>query len=78
MGPHLVEVAAGVALIGAVEERNCLPLLDDGSKCLPLLLRRVDTRGVMGTGMQQHDATRCHLRQVLAHALKVQALSLLQ
>ena len=49
----LVNVAAGKALVGHVEEGEQVPLLDDGGHLLPLLQGWVDAGGVVRTGVQE-------------------------
>jgi hypothetical protein len=48
----LVKVTAREPLICTVEKGIMFTVEDDVCNSLPLLLRRIDARGVMGTGMK--------------------------
>lgn len=52
----LVGVATGKALVGHVEERKVILLLDDIRDLLPLLLAGVDTSRVVSTSVEEEGA----------------------
>jgi hypothetical protein len=68
-----VSVARSEALVGHVEEREVALLLDNFGDLLPLLWGRVNTCGVVGAGVQQHDAVVGSGLQVCNHAIEVEA-----
>lgn len=68
----LVSVTASEALVGHVEESEVTLLLHDIADLAPLGLSRVNTSGVVSTGVQQDDAAlRCSL-DILDQTLEVQ------
>jgi len=69
----LVDVAAGEALIGHVEEGEVALLLHGGLDLLPLLRSRVDTSRIVGAGVEQEHAAVGGLFDVRNQALKVKA-----
>ncbi len=69
----LVNVATGEALVGHVEEGKVAMLLGDLGNLLPLLLRGVDTGGVVSTGVEEEDTALGGGLDVGDHAVKVQA-----
>jgi hypothetical protein len=73
----LVGVAAGKALVGHVEEGEVITLLDRSGDVSPLLLGRVDTSRVVGTGMEQDNAALRHSLDVGDHSVKVKTNGLL-
>lgn len=77
-GPGVAgEVAGGEALVGAVEEGEVVLLAQEGGDLLPLLLGRVDARGVVGAGVEEDDGAVGGGGDGGLHALKVEALCLL-
>lgn len=69
----LVDVAAGEALVGHVEEAVVALRLDGGLDLLPLLDGRVDAGGVVGAGVEEEDALLGRGLEVGEQALKVEA-----
>lgn len=69
----LVGVTAGKALVGHVKEGEVVTLLNGISDLHPLLLSRINTSGVVGAGMEQHNATLGHGLDVGNHSVKVEA-----
>lgn len=69
----LVNVATGESLVGHVEEGKVALLLGDLGELLPLLLRRVDTGGVVSAGVEKEDAALGGGLDISDHALKVEA-----
>lgn len=68
----LVSVTTGKALVGHVEESEVALLLHDIADLAPLGLGRVNTGGVVGTGVEQDDAVLGGCLDVLDQALEVQ------
>jgi len=66
-------VTTGKALVGHVEEGVVVASLDSLSDLNPLLLGRVYTSRVVGTGVEQDDAVLGHGLDVGHHAVKVEA-----
>lgn len=67
-----VSVTAGEALVGHVEESKVTLLLHDIADLAPLVLGRVNTGGVVSTGVQQDDAAVRSSLDVLDQTLEVQ------
>lgn len=72
-----VEVTRSKALVSTVEEGEVVLLAHDGSNLLPLLLSRVNTRGIVGAGVEENDGSIGGGLDGGLHALKVQTLGLL-
>merc|ERR1719150_228958 len=71
----LVQVPTGKTLVGAIEQRQQVLLLNNLEYGLPLLRLGVNSRGVVSASMKKHDApVRCSL-EVSAHTLKVKTTS---
>lgn len=51
----LSQISGSKPLIGTVEKGEELAVSDDLSDLFPFILCRVDTRGVMGTGVQENN-----------------------
>ena len=68
----LVSVTTGKALVGHVEESKVTLLLHDIANLAPLVLSRVNTGRVVGTGVQQNDAVVRGSLDVGNQTLKVQ------
>lgn len=66
-------VTTGKALVGHVEEGVVVASLDSLSDLNPLLLGRVYTSRVVGTGVEQDNAVLGHGLDVGHHAVKVEA-----
>ena len=60
------KITRSKALVGHVEEGEELLLLDNVGDLLPLLRSRVDTRGVVGASVEEHDGL---LRDILSPGL---------
>lgn len=67
----------GKALVSAVEKGELLPLLHDRGYLLPLILRRVHTRGVVCACVQQNDAALWCRLECTDHAIEIKALGVL-
>ena len=65
-------VATCKSLIGHVEERVMLLLLDDVADLPPLLLRRVNTSRIVCAGVQKNDAALRGGLEIFHHTIKVQ------
>lgn len=50
----LSQVTGGKSLVSAVEKGEELAFSDDLSDLFPLILRGIDTGGIMGTGMEEN------------------------
>ena len=68
----LVSVAAGEALVSHVEESEVTLLLHDIANLAPLSLSRVNTSGVVSTGVKQDNAALGSRLDILDQTLKVQ------
>ena len=72
----VLEVPGRKTLVGAVEEREMLLGTDDLGELLPLLASGVHAGGVVGAGVQKHDAAFRGLLDCGPHALEVEAFGL--
>ncbi|KAI6768913.1 hypothetical protein HG531_011102 [Fusarium graminearum] len=73
----LVGVTTGKALVSHVEEGEVTLLLDDVRDLLPLLLGRVNTSGVVSTGVEKEDTAVGGRLDISNQALEVKADGLL-
>ena len=73
----LVSVTTGKPLVGHVEEREVLLLLDDVADLFPLFWSRIDTGRIVSTGMEKDHALFRGCLQVCDHAIKVKPDSVL-
>lgn len=69
----LVSAATGEALVGHVEEGEVALGLDELGNLAPLSLGRIDTSGVVSTGVEEEDAALGSGLDIGNHALKVEA-----
>jgi len=69
----LVRVSAGEALVRHIKEGEVVTLLDSLGNLEPLLLRRVDTSGVVSARVEQDDAALGHVLDVGDHAIEIKA-----
>jgi hypothetical protein len=76
-GPGIIlEIARCEALIGTVEEREMLLGANNGGELSPLLAGEIHAGGVVGAGVQEHDATFWGLLDGGLHAGEVETLGL--
>ena len=68
------EGARSETLVSTVEERELLSLLHHRGNLLPLILRRVDTSGVVCAGMEEHNASFGCRFECADHSIEVKAL----
>jgi hypothetical protein len=73
----LVDVTAGEALVGHVEEGEVVLLLHNLGDLLPLLLGRVNASGVVSAGVEEEDTAERSGKEVSLETLEVEADGLL-
>ena len=76
-GPVVLrETTRGEALVGAVEEGKVVASADSGGDGAPLVLGRVDARGVVGAGVEEDDGALWGGFDGGDHAVEVEAFGL--
>ena len=71
-----LETAGGETLIGHVEEGEEIVLLHHLRDLVPLLRRRVNTRGVVSARVQQYDGAWLGVCEIADHSVEVESLGL--
>jgi len=69
-------ISGGISLIGTIEVRVQLLFLENLSKLSPLIRGGVNSGGVVGTGMQKHNAAGFSIGKSLAHSFEVESFGL--
>lgn len=67
------QVTGGVSLIGRVKEREKLLLLENLSQLDPLFSSGINSGGVVGTGVKNHNGAGGSLVKAVFHSLKVKS-----